>query len=160
MKWEKKDPHGVTSRHNNKMTFDHFWSTIFIWLKQSYTLTSEGLLNHRYPKGMRSNLMLFCFPLFFPHLQLEWPGLGDFFSLHAVHQDFHTYFLPAGVYSPPALFPRALPPAHRPPGCSGQRGEHDLQVRQLLFVLFFSKPKWEFFSSRCLKLVLIFLFLS
>ena len=33
------------------MTFVHFWSSMFSWL--SYTLTSEGLLNHRYFKVQR-----------------------------------------------------------------------------------------------------------
>lgn len=65
----------------------------------------------------------------FPSMQLEGPGPGAVHGGQAVHQDFHPYFLPAGVYSPPALLPRPLPPAHGPPGCGGQRGEHDLQVR-------------------------------
>lgn len=71
-------------------------------------------------------------------MQLEWPWLGEVQSRHAVHQDFHSHLLPAGVYSPPALLPRPLPWAHRPPGCGGQRGEHYLQVRHVLDLLWFT----------------------
>lgn len=90
--------------------------------------------------GLVSTLCFLPVPL---SNQPEGPGLGEVLCRHAVQQDFHPHLLPAGVYPPPPLLPRPLPPAHRPQGCGSQRGQHYLQVRHMGVFLGWGLGVWE-----------------
>ncbi len=57
---------------------------------------------------------------------------GEVLGSCSVHADLHSHLVPAGLHPASALFPRALPRAHRHQICGWQTEEHYLQVQWLL----------------------------